>query len=278
MKIYISADFEGVCGVVDIKQCHPGNPDFEQARRRWIEDINAIIEGAIAGGVTEVVVNEAHSAMNYLLPEYLHPKASYISGYVKLDNQMEGLDPSFSGAVLMGHAMAGTAGGVLNHTYVMRDVVELRLNGEPIGEMGLNAHWAGYLGVPLILVVGDDRLAEEAKALIPEIETAVVKRGLSQFTAHNLPLEEARSVIRAAAERAVRRSRAGEIPKVPALDSYSLEIDFSLSEIAHLASFIPGVERIGGRTVRFTSQDYRQIQHVRIICTNLALGVVRQHF
>jgi len=276
MKIYISADFEGVCGVVEKRHCFPSDPDFERIRGRWIEDINTIIEGAMAGGATEFVVNEAHAAMNYLLPEMLDPKASYISGYVKVDNQMEGLDDSFAGAVLMGHSMAGTARGVLNHSYVMRDVVGLRLNGEPIGETGLNAYWAAYLGAPVILVVGDDKLAEEAKALVPEIETAVVKKGLSQFTAHNLPLEEAHKTIREAAERAVRR--VGEIPMVEPLESYSLEIDFSLSEIAHLASFIPGVERIDGRTVRFSSRDYREVQHVRIICTNLALAVVRHHF
>jgi D-amino peptidase len=241
-----------------------------------VEDINAAVEGVLSGGATEVVVNEAHAAMNYLVPETLHPKASYISGYVKMDNQMEGLDSSFSGAILMGHAMAGTGEGVLNHTYVMRDVVGLRLNGKPIGEVGLNAHWASVLGVPVILVVGDDKVAEEARSLIPEIEIAIVKKGLSQFSAHHLPLAEARRVISAAAERAVRRVR--DIPRLPSLGSYRLEIDFSLSEIAHLASFIPSVERIGGRTVCITSSDYRQVQRLRIVCTNLALSVVRQHF
>jgi D-amino peptidase len=276
VKVFISADFEGTCGVSDAKQCFPGNPDFEPVRRRWIEDINAVIEGALTGGATDVVVNEAHAAMNYLLPEYLHPKAAYISGYVKVDNQMEGLDESFSGAILMGHAMAGSGDGVLNHTYVMRDVVGLRLNGKPIGEVGLNAYWASALGVPVILVVGDDKVASEAQALIPEIEAAVVKKGLSQFTAHNLPLGEARRIISAAAERAVRRAH--QIPRLPALESYCLEIDFSLSEIAHLASFIPSVERSGARTVSIASNDYRQVQRLRIVCTNLALAVVRQHF
>lgn len=276
MNIYISADFEGVAGIVDLHQCKPGSPEFERARRHWVEEINAIIEGAMASGASQFVVNEAHAAMNYMLPELLHPKASFISGYVKLDNQMEGLDDTFAGAVIMGHAMAGTAGGVLNHAYVMRDVVGVRLNGEPIGEFGLNAYWASYLGVPVILAVGDDKLAAEARALIPEVETAVVKHGLSQFTAHNLPLETARQVIRETTERAVRR--AGEIPPLPLPESFSLEIDFSLSEIAHLCSYIPGMERLDGRTVRFSSTDYRQIQHVRILCTNLALATVRAHF
>jgi len=276
MKIYISADFEGTAGVVDRHQCFPGNPEFDRVRRHWVEDINAIIEGAIAGGASEFVVNEAHAAMNYMLPELLHPQASFISGYVKLDNQMQGLDGSFSGAVIMGHAKAGTAGAVLNHSYVMRDVIDVRLNGKSIGEFGLNAHWASYLGVPVILVVGDNGFASEAKALIPQIETAVVKRGLSQFTAHNLGLDAARRVIREAAQRAV--GKAGDIAPITLPESFELEIDFSLSEIAHLCSFIPGVERVDGRTIRFSSRDYRRVMHVRILCTNLALATVRAHF
>ncbi len=276
MKIYISADFEGVTGIVDRHQCFPGNPDFERARRNWIEEINAVIEGAIKAGGSEFVVNEAHALMNYMLPELLHPKASSISGYLKPDNQMEGIDSSFAGAVIMGHAKAGTAGAVLNHTYVMREVVELRLNGEEIGEFGLNAYWAAYYGVPTILVVGDDKFGTEAKALIPEIETAIVKRGISQFSAHSLPLVTARQVIHEASERAV--SRAGEIPLPELADHFDLEIDFSLSEIAHMCSFIPCVEQVGSRTVRFESDDYRQVMQVRIVCTNLALAIIRTHF
>jgi len=276
MKIYISADFEGVAGVVDRHQCFPGSPEFERARRNWVEEINAVVDGAIKAGASEFVVNEAHARMNYMLPELLHPKASFISGYVKPDNQMEGLDSSFAGAVILGHAMAGTAAAVLNHTYVMRDVVGIRLNGEAIGEFGLNAYWAASYGVPTILVVGDDKVEMEAKAMIPEIVAAVVKRGISQFTAHNLPLEAARKVIREASERAVSRAKAISPPELA--DHFELEIDFSLSEIAHVCSFIPGVERVGGRTIRFSSENYRQVMQVRIVCTNLALATVRTHF
>lgn len=276
MRVYISADFEGVCGVVDRHQCFPGNSEFERTRRLWVEEINAIIEGALSAGVKECVVNEAHAAMNYLLPEMLHPSASFISGYVKADNQMEGLDRDFAGAILMGHAKAGTAHGVLNHTYVMRDVVDIRLNGDPIGELGLNSYWASYLGVPVILVAGDDKSADEAKALIPSVETAVVKKGLSQFTAYNLPVQTARQILRESSERAVKRR--DEIHPLKLPDSFEMEIDFSLSEIAHLCSYIPGVEKKGPRTIGYASNDYRQVQHVRIVCTNLALAVVKAHF
>lgn len=276
MKIYISADFEGTSGITDRDQCFPGNPGFEAARQLWIGDINAVVEGLVSAGASEVVVNEAHAAMDYLLPEQLHPLASFISGYVKVDNQMEGLDPSFAGAVLMGHARAGTADAILNHTYVLRDVYEVRLNGQPIGELGLNALRAADQHVPVILAVGDDKFAAEAEEFIPGVETAVVKTGLSQFTAHCLSLPAARKVITAAALRA--GQRADQIKPVLLPELLCLEIDFTLSEIAKLCAFIPGVEQIGPRTVAFTGQDYRQLQHIRIVCTNLALAVVRDHF
>lgn len=93
---------------------------------------------SIQGRVSEKSVLQQGQAMNYLLPEHLHPRASFISGYLKRDNQVEGLDRSFAGAIIMGHARAGTAAGILNHTYVMRDVLEARLNGRSIGEFGLN--------------------------------------------------------------------------------------------------------------------------------------------
>jgi D-amino peptidase len=276
MKIYISADFEGTSGVTDWAQCFPRGSAFESARRLWMEDINAAVEGLVRGGASEVVVNEGHAAMNYLLPDMLHPRASFISGYVKTDNQMEGLDPSFSGAVLMGHARAGSADATLNHTYVMRDVSEIRLNGQPIGELGLNALWAAYHEVPVILVVGDDKFGREAADFLPGIETAVVKTGLSQFSAHCLPLSSAHDLITAKAE--VACQRLGQFKPLPLPKDFRLEIDFSIAEIAKLCSFIPSVELIGPRTVAFSSRDYRELQHVRIVCTNLALAVVREHF
>jgi len=276
MKIYISADFEGVNGIVDRSQCFPGHPEFDHARRLWIDEINAVVEGVIAAGADQVVVNEAHAGMNYLLPERLHPKASFISGYVKLDNQMEGIDPTFDGAVLMGHAKPGSADAVLNHAYVMRDVVEIRLNGESIGELGLNALWAGYFRVPVILVVGDDKFAEEARTLIPGVETAVVKTGLSQFSAHCLPIEAGHRLIQEAAAQAIQRLQS--MHPVPLPPEFRMEIDFSLSEVAKLCAFVPGVELIGPRSIAFSAKDYRALQHMRIVCTNLLLGILHAHF
>lgn len=275
-KIYISADFEGSIGITNPHQCSPNFPEFDKARRLWIGDINAIVEGALEGGADEVVVNEAHMNMNYLDPDLLHPKASFISGYVKDRNQMEGLDNTFSGIIYMGHSMAGTIDGVLAHTYMMREIIEIRFNGKPIGEFGLNSIWGAYFQVPFLLSIGDDKLASEAKNCIPEIETIIVKAGLSQYTAHCHPLKETRELIQSKTKSVVERCDSF-LPQVLPSD-YKMEIDFSLPEVTRLCEFIPTVERISGRTVLFSAENYQKLQHIRIVCTNLALLVSKTHF
>jgi D-amino peptidase len=244
----------------------------------WIDQINAIIESAVAEGVENVLVNEAHSAMNYLNIKKLHPKASLVTGYIKDDNQMHGLDESYLGAVFIGHAKPGTIKGVLNHGYIMRDVFDVRLNGESIGEIGLNALWAAYLGSALIMVVGDDKAAKESRDFNPSISCAIVKEGVSQFSAIHLGLENANQVIKDTVKEAIALRKSDRFFNISLPDEFEMEIDFTLSEMAHLCSFVPGVERTGGRTVSFRNNDYRELQHTRIVCTNLALTVVRNQF
>lgn len=278
MKLFISADMEGIAGYSAYQHGIPTSKDFAAMVDLWIIQINSIIEAAIEVGVEEVLVNEAHSAMNYINLKTLHPRASLVSGYIKADNQMHGLDESFVGGVFIGHARAGTALGGLNHAYVMRDVHDIRLNGDSIGEIGLNALWAAYLGSGLIMVVGDDYAAQEAQDFNSSIHCAIVKKGISQFSAMHLSLDVANQEIKKTIKKAIGAQKKGAFKNVDLPSEFEMEIDFSLSEIAHLCSYIPGVDRVGARTVKFNNKDYRELQHTRIVCTNLALGVIRNQF
>ncbi len=278
MKLYISADMEGIAGLAEYRHANPRSPEFGGMVDLWVEQINTIITSALEVGVDEVLVNEAHSAMNYLDLRKLHPRAALVSGYLKADNQMHGLDESFLGAVFLGHARAGTGQAVLNHTYVMRDLYDLRLNGTSIGEVGLNGIWAAYLGSALMMVVGDDLTAREAKEFDESIECAVIKEGVSQFSARHLSSTDVQAELDRATRRAIRKRKEGLIANRKIPNHFVMEIDFSISEIAHLCSFVPGVDRIGPRTIEFENSDYRALQQTRIVCTNLALSVTRTHF
>jgi D-amino peptidase len=276
MKVYISADMEGATGVVHPSHVTAAHPEYERVRRIWMDDINAIVTGALEAGAGEVLVNDAHALMANLLPEALDHRAGYILGYLKPGNQMQGLDSTFDAAILMAHSRAGTVSGVLSHTYVLREVHDIRLNGLPAGEMTFNIAWAGLHGVPVVLVIGDAATAAEAAELVEGIHTVVTKVGLDPAAAQFPPVEEVRRRLREGAKSAV-ADRGHMRPWSP--DSpFVLEMELSHPSMAHLVSFVPGVERTGARTVTFRHDDFTAIWRVRIVATNLARLVSEQLF
>ena len=177
-----------------------------------VGETNAAIEGALAGGATEVVVNDSHGSMFNLLPAALHPAARVIQGQ-KVWSMVQGAGPDagVDVALFVGyHARAGHPTGTIAHTYTGRPV-ETRLDGHPTGEYGLNALVLGGWGVPVGLVAGDDALAAEVADWLPWTERVVVKDAAGNHGAASLHPTVACDLIRAASERAVRRAAAGEL-------------------------------------------------------------------
>jgi len=252
MKIYMSVDLEGITGIVGSHQCpHEGGPEY--VKRLTTLDVNAAIEGAKAAGATEIWVNENHSGRDLLIDE-LDPMAEVLLGKPKPLYTMEGLDSSFDSIFMIGlHARAGTANAVLDHTWTTKCVLELRINGKAVGELGLNALVADHFNVPITLVTGDQAMAEEAKDLLGEVECAIVKIGLDRYAARSPHPTVARERIKNAAEKAVR-----EITRCKPF-KYStpivMEIDYENTAYALRASYIPTVERIAPRTVQWAPAD-----------------------
>ncbi len=139
MKIYISADMEGVAGVVDWDQCRAGAPGHEQGARLLLGEVNAAIEGAIAGGADEVTVNDSHGLMANLAPDLLAGRASYLSGRHKPDYMMQGLDASYDAVLFVGYHGSMPSRSVLSHTYNPRAVSDARIGGVRAAESGINA-------------------------------------------------------------------------------------------------------------------------------------------
>lgn len=203
MRMFISADIEGVAGVVHGQQGHPGNPEYETARRLMTQEVNAAVDGAFAGGATEVLVNDSHGQMRNLILEDIDSRARIISGRPKPMLMMQGLEAGFAGAMLIGyHARAG-AKGVLAHTINGFAFAEITLNDRRIGEADLNGALAGALGVPIILLSGDDLLKAEIADIYPDAHYAEVKRAIGANCADSLSPQAARKVIRDAAKAAV---------------------------------------------------------------------------
>lgn len=263
MKVLISADMEGVCGVTSWVQVMPpeygsgpsSTVEYERARARLTREVNAAVEGALAAGAEEVIVNEAHNGMRNLVAEDLHPDVRFITGSDKELGMMQGIQEPGIGAVLFVgyHAKAGTPHAPLAHTWTGY-INDVRFDGRSTGEYGINAAIAGHFGVPVTLVTGDDKAVAQVQAWLGEqVVGVVVKEGYTTFSAIHLHPLRAQERIREGAEAAVRA--AGEARPWRLTSGSRIEIDFDHQARAQACLFIPEVERAGERTVAFTAAD-----------------------
>lgn len=255
MKVFISCDMEGISGVTGPDDVNPKKEAYNRFRKIMTGDVNAAIDGAILAGVDEVLVNDSHDGMRNILIEELNPRAQLISGLTKPLDMMQGIDKSFDLAMFVGyHAMAGTGAAVLNHTIHGHMVQDVWVNDKLVGETGINAGVAGYFGVPVGAVSGDDKLAKEASSLLGHIETAVVKEGIDRYVARCLPLVESRERIKNAARRAVEKR--DELKPFTHTSPVTFKIRLASTTEASTACLLPTVRRVDGRTISFSLDDY----------------------
>lgn len=272
MKVYISADMEGISGVVDREDTTIGGREYERARRLMTAEVNAVVAGAFEAGATQVLVNDAHSKMRNLIVEDLDPGVEVIQGAVKRGCMVEGLDESFDAVFFVGyHSRAGNPFGVMNHTMWSGGFQNVLLNGEPAGEIAVNAAYAGQMGVPVALVTGDQAAVDEAKELLGDVESAIVKEALGRYTAKLLHPSAGHERVRLAARLALERVMDFKpyVVETPA----TMGIEFTSSAMADVCSWIPSVEKISPRSVRFEFNDWRQGMGLMLALLWLALHV-----
>jgi D-amino peptidase len=256
MRLYLSVDMEGVAGIAHPAQTYfdregvTDRTDYDRGRTLMAGETNAAIGAAFEAGATEIVVNDSHWQMRNLRAEDLDPRARLIVGDKPYSMTQgigaEGDGVGFAAAAFVGyHAGAGHPTGIIGHTYA-GVVMEVRVNGVPHNEAGLNALRLGQHGVPVALVSGDDALASEIELLLPWAERVVVKRAQAAFTAEGDSPDVARTRIADGLRRAL--GRLDEMP-VYRLPSLRVEVDLRLPIMADYCALIPTVERIGPRSV-----------------------------
>lgn len=258
MKLYVSFDMEGISGIVDWEQCTGDGPDYQIGKDLTLGEVNAAIEGAIEGGVEEVWINDSHYRMRNLNPADLSGNASYVSGSHKPMYMMEGLDDTFDMVFFIGyHGSISGEPSILSHTYNPAVFSRVSLNGIEVGESGINALVALGYGIPIALITGDRATHEQANKLLGDVRGVVVKESISRFAATNLHPCVARSMVRDAAREAAQEvaSLAPPAISLPAV----LEMEFQTSDLAELACWVKGVERVEGRRAAITGEDALQI-------------------
>jgi len=239
MRIFISADMEGITGLVDAEDVQPGGRDYERGRLAMTEDVNAAVRGAVRAGATEIVVNDAHGPMRNLMTDGLHPAARLIRGKPKTMGMIEGLTPGFDAAVCVGYHSRAGAHGVLSHSFMGHEIEDMWLDDRPAGEIGL-------VHASATALTGDDAACAEATAWDAAIATTPVKYVRSRFAAELRPENEARAAI----EDTVATALATKTTPAPSQATATLAVRWQSSAVAETLLGIPGVTAVDPRTVR----------------------------
>jgi D-amino peptidase len=270
MKVLISADMEGISGVVHPTETNPGGYDYERGRALMTAEVNAAVAGVLeAMPSAAVLVADAHGPFRNLLPEELDRRARLVRGKPRPLGMLAGLDDDTDAVLLIGyHARAGSGPAVLAHT-ISDAVLDVRLDGRSVGEIGLNAALAGFHGAPVVLLSGDDAACAELRELVPSAATVAVKQALGQAAAVALHPDEARDQLHRAAAKAIRRH--DQVPVVTVPGPMKVEVDLYGPYTVDVATLIPGVSRApGARTVTFTAADVAEAYRLVQLLTQLA--------
>jgi D-amino peptidase len=274
MKVYIGSDMEGISGVVDRAQISPPGIDLKRGRMLLTEDLNAAIRGARAAGASEILVSGGHggNGMRNVIDEELDPAARLISGDSRPD-MLQGLDSSYDAVLMIGFHTRHGLSGVLDHTITARDIFEIRINGRPIGEIGLNGLAAGVHGVPIVLVSGDDRLAQETAQWFPWAEPVIVKYAIGRNAARCMHPVRAQELIQRKTVEAL--ANLGRMQPLTAQAPTEVELQFKRTAHADEAERAPGVERKDDCTVRAICSGAAEALHYVRTC--IKLGTLAQN-
>ncbi len=257
-RIYISADMEGVAGVVTADQLGPPGFEYERFRGFMTDEVLAAIEGARAAGATEFLVSDSHGNGENLLIERFPKDVTIVRSWPRPLAMMQGIDGTFEAALFVGyHASTTNPEGVRAHTMSSAHLADLRLNGVSMPEAGLNAAIAGHYGVPVAMISGDDAIVKEAQALLGPIGGAVVKWNYGFHSARTLTPAAACDVIREAARRAIAEPRGRKPFTVTA--PVTLDLRFKNYRPAEVLAYLPIVERTDAHAIRFRGRDVLEV-------------------
>ncbi|MGF6377445.1 M55 family metallopeptidase [Paraburkholderia sp. JPY303] len=258
MKVLISTDIEGVAGVFHAEQTRAGNGEYEAARRWMTLEANAAIEGAFAGGATDVWVNDSHGGFRNLLPDLLDPRAQVVLGKPRTLGMMAGLEYGAALVFMIGYHAKAQTRGILAHTINSFAFARVAFNGVELGEAGLYGALAEEYGARVALLSGDDVFAEETAPRFPGARFVVTKTATGQASGVTHSPASVREALQAAARDAVRQHReAGHAPAATRAKPQAVDCELRVqtSGLADLFCQWPTLTRVDGVTLRFGAES-----------------------
>jgi len=267
LKIYISADMEGIVGVVTGDQLGPQGFEYNRFREFMTEEVKAAVEAAFEAGATEIVVSDSHGNGENLLIEKLPKNVTIVRSWPRPLMMMEGIDETFDGAIFIGyHTSTTNMSGVRAHTISSARLADVRLNGTSMAEAGINAAIAGHFNVPVIMISGDDAIVKEATNLLGNIEGAVVKWAVSFHSARTMTPEAAYSLIREKTRKAIARIKEFRPYKVN--QPVQLDVRFKAYRPSEMLSYLSIVRRTDSHSILFVGKDIIEVSKFLEFITN----------
>ncbi|HWK24275.1 MAG TPA: M55 family metallopeptidase [Ureibacillus sp.] len=259
MKVYISADLEGITGTTAWVETDINRQDIQPFLKQMTKEVEAAIEGAISGGATEILLKDAHDSARNLDISNLPVNCKVIRGWTGDPMCMvAGLNESFDRAIFIGyHSKGGSHRNPLAHTLVVN--ADVKINGEYASEFLINTYAASLHGVPVAFVSGDAGLIEEIHTFNENIVTFATKEGIGNATVNvspNLTIKETKILVEAAMK-VNREALKVELPK-----QFVVEMIYRDHTRAFRNSFYPGATFKPHNTVEFVTDDYYEVLRI----------------
>ena len=253
LKIFISVDMEGIGGIGTAEMTRSNGKDYHLGRELMTAEVNTVVSAIIKfNNEAEILVNDSHGDMQNLNHQDLDPRVLYIQGNKKPYGMVEGLDNSYDAAIFIGyHARAGTAKGFLAHTG-SGAVKGLWLNGQEVGEGGLNTYFSGEMNVPVILASGDDIFTKQFSKLV-NCELVITKHAVTAQVARLKHGTVVKRELFNATTRALKTI--GNKKPVKFKNPIEIKLKFSSPSHAEVLQAIPGMEWINGYTVKYKAKN-----------------------
>jgi D-amino peptidase len=271
-RLYISADIEGVAGVVSREQALPEGFEYQQAREWMTNEVIAACEAAFECGIQEIVISDSHGKGQNLLLDKLPPNVQLVRSWPRPLCMMEGIEQGqFDGALLLGyHPGATDLRGVLSHTLSGVGIKEVKLNGKTASETVISAATAAHFNVPVIMVSGDDAYAEHARSVLDDVETATVKWACSTTSTRTLLPQDACEIIRQSVKQALGRlddfrPYAIETPVV-------VDVDCTNRKASELLAYLPMFKCTSATGIQFEGKDMIEVSQALMFL--IACGVL----
>ena len=262
LKVYISADMEGIAGVVTGDQLGPAGFEYNRFREFMTSSVLAAIEGAREAGATDFVVSDSHGNGESLLIERFPEDVTIVRSWPRPLGMMQGIDSTFDAVLFIGyHAATTNPAGVRAHTLSSAHYAAVKLNGVAVPEAGISAAIAGHYGVPVVMISGDNVAVSEAQQLIDRnIAGAVVKQAIGFHSAATLTPQAAEKIIRAQARAGVERR--AQIKPWVLKTPVRLDLTFKNYRPAEVMALLPVIQRTDAHTIRFEGKDMPEVSRM----------------